>query len=198
MRPWQIRQANCYTRWVFNKSLIRCMHKLTHYAAAELIQAHREELHGYLLRQTRCPETASDILQDAFLRLIHAVPKNDIKNPRAFLYKIVGNLAIDHLRSSNRRLARHTDESDLADQEDPAPSIEHQLYTQEQIAHLRQALSELPPRCREVFIMHKFKHNPYSVIMDELGISESTVLKHIVKATEHCRNRMRELDATAK
>lgn len=182
----------------FNKSLIRCMHKLTHYAAAELIQAHREELHGYLLRQTRCPETASDILQDAFLRLIHAVPKNDIKNPRAFLYKIVGNLAIDHLRSSNRRLARHTDESDLADQEDPAPSIEHQLYTQEQIAHLRLALSELPPRCREVFIMHKFKHYPYSVIMDELGISESTVLKHIVKATEHCRNRMRELDATAK
>ena len=45
------------------------MYKLTHYSAAELIQEHREELHGYLVRQTRCPETASDILQDAFLRL---------------------------------------------------------------------------------------------------------------------------------
>ncbi|MEE7625600.1 RNA polymerase sigma factor [Methylobacter sp. Wu8] len=171
------------------------MHKLTHYAVAELIQEHREELHGYLVRQTRCSEAASDILQDAFLRLIHSDIKNDLKNPRAFLYKIVSNLAIDHLRSSNRRVARHADESELAYQADPTPSIEHQLYTQEQIAHLRQAVSELPPRCREVFIMHKFKHQPYSVIMDELGISESTVLKHIVKAMEHCRRRMRELDS---
>lgn len=171
------------------------MYKLTHYSAAELIQEHREELHGYLVRQTRCPETASDILQDAFLRLIHADTKSGIQNPRAFLYKIVSNLAIDHLRSSNRRLARHADESELVDQPDPTPSIEHQLYTQEQIAHLRLAVSELPPRCREVFIMHKFKHHPYSVIMSELGISESTVLKHIVKAMEHCRRRMRELDA---
>ncbi|GEM_PF-1729659 len=92
------------------------MYKLTHYSAAELTQEHREELQGYLVRQTRCPETASDILQDAFLRLIHADTQNAIKNPRAFLYKIVGNLAIDHLRSSNRRLARHADESEWVDQ----------------------------------------------------------------------------------
>jgi RNA polymerase sigma factor (sigma-70 family) len=171
------------------------MYKLTHYAVAELIQEHREELHGYLVRQTRCPEAASDILQDAFLRLIHSDATNNIKNPRTFLYKVVGNLAIDHLRSSNRQLARHADESELADQPDPTPLIEHQLYTQEQIAQLQLAVSELPPRCREVFIMHKFKHQPYSVIMAELGISESTVLKHIVKAMEHCRRKMRELDS---
>jgi len=171
------------------------MYKLTQYSAAELIQEHREELHCYLVRQTRCPETASDILQDAFLRLIHADTKNDLKNPRAFLYKVVSNLAIDYLRSSNRRLARHADESELIDQPDPTPPIEHQLYTQERIVHLRQAVSELPARCREVFIMHKFKHYPYSVIMNELGISESTVLKHIVKAMEHCRRRMRELES---
>lgn len=171
------------------------MFKLTHYAAAELIQEHREELHGFLVRQLRCPEIASDILQDAFLRLIHSETPSAIKNPRAFLYRVVSNLAIDHHRSSNRRLARHVDESELIDQPDLAPSVEHLLYTQERITHLRLAVSELPPRCREVFIMHKFKHYPYSVIMKELGITESTVLKHIVKAMEHCRRRMQELDS---
>ncbi len=171
------------------------MYKLTHYSAAELIQQHREELHGYLIRRTRCPEAAADILQDAFLRLIHADTQSAIKNPRAFLYKVVSNLAIDHLRSNNRRFVRHADESELVDQADPMPSVEHQLYTQQQIAHLRLAVAELPPRCREVFIMHKFKHQPYSVIMNELAISESTVLKHIVKAMEHCRRRMREFDS---
>jgi len=68
------------------------MYKLTHSSAAELIQELREKLHGYLIRQTHCPETASDILQDAFLRLIHADSKNGLKNPPAFLYRIVSKV----------------------------------------------------------------------------------------------------------
>jgi len=171
------------------------MYKLTHYSAAELIQEHREELHGYLVRQTRCPETASDILAGCFFSINTCRQQKRHQKSPCFFVQDSQQSAIDHLRSSNRRLARHADESELVDQPDPMPSIEHQLYTQEQIAQLRQAVSELPPRCREVFIMHKFKHYPYSVIMAELDISESTVLKHIVKAMEHCRRRMRELDA---
>jgi hypothetical protein len=37
------------------------MYKLTHYSAAQLIQEHHEELHSYLVRQTRCPDTAPEI-----------------------------------------------------------------------------------------------------------------------------------------
>jgi RNA polymerase sigma-70 factor (ECF subfamily) len=184
-----------FSEFLKQKRLTGFMYKLTHHAATELLQEHREELHGFLVRQLRCPEIASDILQDTFLRLIHSETSSGIKNPRAFLYRVVSNLAIDHLRSSNRRLAQHVDESELIDQPDPSPSVEHLLYTQERIARLRLAVSELSPRCREVFIMHKFKHYPYSDIMKELGITESTVLKHIVKAMEHCRRRMRELDS---
>ncbi|MEQ1635532.1 MAG: RNA polymerase sigma factor [Methylococcales bacterium] len=176
------------------------MYKFSHYSASTLIQQHREELVGYLVRQTRCPEVAADILQDAFLRLIHSESEQDnaqeeqVKNPRAFLFRIVSNLAIDYQRSNNRRVARQADESALIEHPDPTPAIEHQLYTQQQITHLKQAIAELTPRCREVFIMHKFKQYPYSVIMSQLGISESTVLKHIVKAMEHCRQRMQELE----
>jgi len=172
------------------------MFKFTAHAAAELLQEHRKELHGYLVRQIQCPETASDILQDAFLRVVHSKTPVGIKNPRAFLFRVVSNLAVDYLRNSKRRSARYDDEAELTEQPDPAPSVDHLLYTQERIAHLRLAVSELPPRCREVFILHKFKHYPYSAIMNELGISESTVLKHLVKAMEHCRRRMQELDAS--
>lgn len=163
--------------------------------ATDLIEQHRDELLGFLLNRVHCPETAADILQDAFFRLTQFESESRINNPRAFLYKVAGNLAIDHLRKSNREQARYADEEELLDHADASPSMERQLYSQQQLVHLKEAISELPPRCREVFILHKFKHYTYSQIMRELGIVENTVLKHIVKAMEHCRRRMRELEA---
>lgn len=163
--------------------------------ATTLLESHRDELLGFLLNRVSCPDIAADILQDAYFRLTQFESHGKINNPRAFLYKVVGNLAIDHLRKTNREQTRHADEDELLNHADATPSLERQLYSQQQLAHLKQAVSELPPRCREVFILHKFKHHPYSQIMRELGISENTVLKHIVKAMEHCRRRMRELEA---
>ena len=166
--------------------------------ATDLIQQHRDELIGFLLHRVNCPETASDILQDAFFRLTQFESESKISNPRAFLYKVVGNLAIDYLRKQGREQDRHADEEELHDHADSSPNIERQLYSQQRLLHLRQAIEELSPRCREVFILHKFKHYPYSQIMHELNISESTVLKHIVKAMEHCRRRMRELESDSR
>lgn len=170
------------------------MFKLSVISASELIQQHRGELTSYLVRRNHFPETAADILQDAYLRLVNSKSKDEIKNPRAFLYRVVSNLSIDYHRSSNRRQAKQVDESELAELPEQKPTLEQQLYTQEKIEFLKQAVSELPPRCQQVFIMHKFRNYPYSRIMAELGISESTVLKHIVKAMGHCRKRMKELE----
>jgi len=171
------------------------MFKFTPDFTTLLLERHRDELTGFLVNRVNCPEVAADILQDAFFRLTQFEPTQRIDNPKAFMYKVVGNLAIDHQRKVQREQARHVDEEALQDHADASPGLERQLYSKQQLAHLRLAISELPPRCREVFILHKFKHYPYSQIMRELGIAENTVLKHIVKAMEHCRRRMRELEA---
>jgi len=171
------------------------MFKLTPDFTSLLLEQHRDELTGFLVNRVNCPEVAADILQDAFFRLTQFEPAQRIDNPKAFMYKVVGNLAIDHQRKAQRAQARHVDDEALEDHADAAPGPERQLYSQQQLAHLRIAIAELPPRCREVFILHKFKHYSYSQIMSELGIAENTVLKHIVKAMEHCRRRMRELEA---
>jgi RNA polymerase sigma-70 factor (ECF subfamily) len=103
-------------------------------------------------------------------------------------------LAIDNIRKNTRNQTLELDV--LFDMPDGSPDFERQIYSQQQIAHLKLAIAELPPRSRDVFVMHKFKHYPYSKIMSELGIAESTVLQHIVKAMTHCRKRMSELDQT--
>lgn len=87
------------------------MFRFTPDFANDLIQRHREELLGFLAHRISCPETAADILQDAFFRLTQFDSDSRIANPRAFLYKVVGNLAIDHLRKHQREAGRHTDQT---------------------------------------------------------------------------------------
>lgn len=171
------------------------MYKFSPDFATALIQEHRNELLGFLVNRVSCKDTADDILQDAFFRLTQYESQTRIQNPIAFLYCVAGNLAFDHLRKVKREQARQTDDDELMEHPDSTPDIERQLYSQQQLKFLQQAIEELPPRCREVFILHKFKHYSYSQIMSELGISESTVLKHIVKALAHCRQRLKELEA---
>jgi len=170
------------------------MYKLSSDNAISLLEQHREDLRGFLLYRVKCPDTAEDILQDTYLKLSQAQTESPILNTKAFLYRVVNNLAIDYLRKKQREAEHFDREGDIPDAVDHAPSQERQVFSQQQIACLKQAISELPPRCRQVFILHKFRYYTYSQIMAELDIAESTVLKHIVKAMEHCRKRLEELE----
>lgn len=65
-------------------------------------QRHRNELLAFLTRKVRCRETARDLLQDAFVRLLHS-EHGEVGNLRASLYRIATNLSIDHARRSQVR-----------------------------------------------------------------------------------------------
>lgn len=64
---------------------------------------HQSELRQHLLRRVGCSDTADDLLQDTFLRIAQLESGCEIVNPRAFLYRVAGNLALDHLRWQARR-----------------------------------------------------------------------------------------------
>ena len=126
------------------------------------------------------------------LRLIQLSAPQSIDNPRAFLFRVAGNLIIDHQRRQQREAAHRAEEDAAADIPDPCPSIERVLFTKQQIEALKQAIAELPPKCRQVFILHKFKHLSYAEVGERLGIAQSTVVKHMIKALEHCKRRIDE------
>lgn len=72
---------------------------LTTDTRAAAYDRHRRELLAYATRMVVRPEIAEDIVQDAFVRLLRAetVPE-PAPEVRAWLFKVVTNLAIDHLR----------------------------------------------------------------------------------------------------
>ena len=157
---------------------------------ADLLHKHRGELQRFLAGRVNSPETVEDIIQMLFLRLSNYQSDTRVDNPRAFLFKVAGNLATDHLRSQQRRNESPITDEQIGEFLDYTPSPETALISQQQLAVLKQAIQELPPKCRDVFILCKFHHYTYLQAAQHLGIAESTATKHMIKALEYCKRRV--------
>jgi RNA polymerase sigma-70 factor (ECF subfamily) len=160
--------------------------------AARLIENHREELLRFITRRVLCQDTAFDILQDCFLRLASYMDEKTVQNPRAFLFRMAANQATDYLRHQTSIGARETDITELPDLTDPAPSVEDIISGKQRMEKLKQALTELPPNYREVFILRNIKHQSYVEITEQTGLSYNTIFKYINEALLHCQKRLQD------
>src|SRR5690606_5475397 len=106
----------------------------------------------------------------------------DVANPRAFLYRVAGNLAIDHLRREQARAKYVTSGTVPEATPDATPSAEAALDARQRLALLMRAVDELPPRCRQVFVMRKIDGLSQAAISAALGIGRNMVEKHLRKA----------------
>ena len=55
---------------------------------------------------------------------------------------------------------------------------------------MRRAIEDLPPKCRAVFIRHKFDGVPQATLAGEFGISLNAIEKHLVRALLQLRGRL--------
>lgn len=102
------------------------------------------------------------------------------------------NLALDHIRGQRSR-GHYFAQEETFDSADEAPSPESTVDYRQRLARLEQAVSELPDRQRQVFLMHKFDGMSHAEIAAELGITRSAVEKLVMKALAHCRDRLGDL-----
>lgn len=155
--------------------------------AESLIEQHRQELARFLSRRVSCQETANDLLQDLFLRLVNVKSTEPIHNPRAFLYRVAANLATDHLRRQQADPFGWADQEAMAVATVSASPEQHFLNMQE-LDLCEQTLRQLSPLCLKIFMMSRFDGLTHQQIADELGISASWVEKNIIKALKQCKH----------
>ncbi|MEX2615141.1 MAG: RNA polymerase sigma factor [Alphaproteobacteria bacterium] len=164
-------------------------------AVEELYLRHHAALRRFLARMLRCEETAAEVAQEAWLRLIRLAPGRTVDEPRAYLFQVAANAARD-------RMARDRTSTSVIDG-GPVPEVapcaepdaETAAIARERLSLLADAVDELTPRCREVFLMSRLDGLTNGEIAARLGISRNMVEKHIIRAMLHCRRR---LDAAGK
>ncbi|MDP2696731.1 RNA polymerase sigma factor [Thalassospira sp.] len=140
-------------------------------------------------------DCASDIAQDTYVRLATSSQNTgDIDNPRAYVYRVAGNIAIDWMRREGRisgPLTGYAPDENICD---PKPSPETLALDREQIALLDQALNQLPENARRALLMFRVEGLSYAVIAARLGVSESMVAKYMSRALRHCRDELWRMD----
>ncbi|MBO6803706.1 MAG: sigma-70 family RNA polymerase sigma factor [Thalassospira sp.] len=153
-------------------------------------QENYEQLLRFLTRKMNGDsERAADVVQDTYVRLAGTSELDEtIDNPRAYIYRVAGNLAIDRIRRE-RRMSAHV-ETDQAQSEihDPQPGPEKIFLSREQINILDHALSKLPEKPRRALLLFRVDGLSHSEIADRLGVSNSMVAKYIARALKHCRD----------
>ena len=159
----------------------------------ELYKRYEPEIRRYLARRLRCEHTAADLTQEAFLRLLRHGGEAILEKPRAYLYRIAANVLTDHHRRMAVQPAR-SDDITLERAASDAPGQDRVVLARAELARLQSAVDSLPPRQREVFILHKFDGLSYAEIAAQLGISKNTVMVHMMKALAHCRDAMAQQD----
>jgi len=160
---------------------------------AVIFQQYYDELVRFLTAKLRSRDQAMDVTQETFLRVLATDSNGSILRPRAFLYKTAINLTVDLFRKRRRQREESLEAGDFQDALVAPADQESMVETSQQIRLLQEAILELPLRCRQVFLLNKFKERSHAEIAAQLGISISMVEKHIMKATTHCRERFKDI-----
>ena len=130
--------------------------------------------------------SAEDAVQEAFIRLwSHRRAVYPGGSLRAFLYTLTRNAAIDERRRGARRAAAHA-----AGESESAPCPLEAAATSELARAAADALSALPARRRQVFILARLKGHSYREIAASMGVSEQTVANQLSAALRTLRRKL--------
>jgi RNA polymerase sigma-70 factor (ECF subfamily) len=153
-------------------------------AFAALIQDIRPELHRYSARMIGSVVDAEDVVvQEALTKAYVALPATEVANMRGWLFRIVHNKAIDHLRRADGQRLEHLDEQALLAEPDP-PLEEGALVSLALSVFLK-----LPPKQRSCVILK----DVIGYSLAEISELLDATVPEIKAALHRGRTRLREL-----
>lgn len=154
-----------------------------------MLEHYHRELLNFLTRQVRDRDTAADLTQESFVRVLAVQSTGQaVLDLRALLYRTARNLVIDlHRRAVHRQ---HDDIDALGEFDEPqAPrhlQPEAIVAFEQEARALVAAIESLPPRCREAFVLNRFEGLSHQEVADHMGISKNMVAQHIARGLLTC------------
>jgi RNA polymerase sigma-70 factor, ECF subfamily len=170
-----------------------------------LFERYQRRAYALAFGVVRNPDDALDVVQDAFIKAHRYLDKFEgTSSFYTWLYRIVMNLAIDHLRKNRRSKA--VDFNDQTVREDDGRVGEDDLLPRilganpgralqdKQIRErIDQALSELSENHRAVLIMRELEGLSYEEMAQVMGCSKGTIMSRLFHARKNMQKRLVDL-----
>ncbi|CAI3793855.1 putative RNA polymerase sigma factor FecI [Pseudomonas sp. MM221] len=147
-------------------------------------KAHAGELRAFLYRQLRNTDTAADLVQETYLRMLRQPPRGPVLNLRSLLFRIARNLVIDQARSRGTRGQHDEGMAYLYEVTGESPEPFAEVAARRELALMAEALQRLPPRCQEIFLLCRLEGMAHKAVAEQLGVSVSTVEKQLAIALD--------------
>jgi RNA polymerase sigma factor (sigma-70 family) len=167
---------------------------------AEALERDQPRLRSFIRKHVADTTEAEDILQDVFYELLEAYRlMKPIEHVTGWLFRVAKNRIVDLFRhkktSSLNNLVSAEEGSDTL--EDLLPSENagpEAAYARNLLLDaLDEALDELPPAQREVFVAHELMGRSFKDISAETGLSVNTLLSRKRYAVLHLRQRLQSI-----
>ncbi len=165
--------------------------KSRRHLVTDIYTLYRDDLVAYVDKRIHDMADAEDVVQDAFVRLLNMEDMLCPVTVRSLIFTIVRHLMMDRLRLRVKRTEVCSYIYDTRSMVTEEP--EQQLYANSllQIEHAR--MEKLPPACRKIYYMNRFKEMSISEIAQELHIGKRTVETQINRGRIRMRAYLRNV-----
>jgi RNA polymerase sigma-70 factor (ECF subfamily) len=172
-------------------------------AFERLVRSYDQSVIRIAMNLLRSPEEARDVYQEAFLKVYRHLHQFRFDcSFHTWLYRIVTNICLDHLRRRKVRREEPTvvdtaegtvDRIAEARESGPAANPERQAWNRQIGSRIEGALAELTPRERTVFELRHYEGLRLRAIGDILGTSEEAAKNCLFRATQKMRSKLEVL-----
>ena len=136
---------------------------------------HQADLRLWLQSRFRGINDIDDVVQEVLIRILKAHESGPIVNPRAYMFVVARNLALNQIRHHRAQRLHDSAELDVMSIVDEDNSPPEDLALNEEVNLLIQAIQSLPKRCRQVMTLRKIYGLSKKEVARQLGMSVNTV-----------------------
>ncbi|MCL6460139.1 MAG: RNA polymerase sigma factor [Gorillibacterium sp.] len=160
-----------------------------------LVKQYWHDVWQYAFFLTRQEHMADDIAQDTFIRAFRSIASfRGQCEVKTWLFKIARNTAYNYKKSA---FLKKVTLRGLLFETKAAPSAETEYFNRSMTNDLWSAVLRLPPKDREILILHAHYELSHMELTELLGIAEGTVKSRIHRARARLAREMKEEDGHA-
>ena len=158
---------------------------------SEQVQPHEPMLRAWLEARFPSLSETDDLVQESYARLIRAQETGRVKNAKTYLFATALHAALDLVRRKKVVSFEYVRELDRLGLVEDRPNASEAAIRNEELAILREAVTALPTRCRQVFTLRKLYGLSHREIAAQLNLSEKTIEEHVNRAMRRCAKFLR-------
>lgn len=176
-----------------NKKLVEEIRQNNKEAFEQLFHFHYTGLQRFLWGYVKSSDIAEGLVQEVFVRIWEKRKSlNPDENIKTYIYKVGRNLAIDHLRHQKIVQKWEKEKKALRSYSLVRKNLDDKVHKKFMLKEVKKAISNLPERRRQVFILSRYEGMSYKEIADVLDISVNTVETQISRALSTLRDKFSE------